>query len=60
MVFQIILECSRIFIAEIHAQKDEDGAKEEPRCDLLVEQPPCEDDGGDGVEIDPVGGNDGT
>ncbi len=60
MVFQRVLECSRIFIAEIHAEEDEGGAKEEPRCDLLVEQPPCEDDGGDGIEIHPVGGDDGT
>ena len=46
--------------AKVHAGKDEDGAEEEPGGDLLVEQPPGKDDGGDGVEIDPVGGDDGS
>ena len=44
--------------AEVHAGEDEDGAEKEPRGDLFVEQPPGTDDGGDGVEIHPVGGDD--
>ena len=47
-------------IGEIHTCKDEDGAEEEPDCDLFIEEPPGEEDGGDGVEIDPIGGDDGT
>ena len=46
------------FITEIHARQDEYRTHQEPRCDLLMQQPPSEDDGGDGVEIDPVGSND--
>ena len=45
-------------VGQKHAEEDEDGAEEEPGGDVLVEQPPGEDDGGEGVDIDPVGGND--
>ena len=54
------LTLSVVPIGEIHACKDEDGAEEEPDGDLLMEEPPGEEDSGDGVEIDPVGGNNGT
>ena len=54
------LTLSVVPIGEIHACKDEDGAEEEPDGNLLVEEPPSEEDGGDGVEIDPVGSNDGA
>ena len=47
------------FISQIPAGEDEDGAKEEVDGDLLAEDGPGEDDRGDGVEIDVVGGNDG-
>ena len=46
--------------AKVHAGKDEDGAEEEPGGDLLVEEPPGKEYGGDGIEIDPVGGNNGS
>lgn len=46
--------------AKVHAGKDEDGAEEEPGGDLLVEEPPGEEYGSDGIEIDPVGGNNGS
>lgn len=48
------------FITEIHARQDEYRTHQEPRRDLLMQQPPSEDDGGDGVKIDPVGSNDST
>ena len=42
---------------KIHSRKDEDGAKQEPDGNLFVKQPPSKQDGGDGIEIHPVGGN---
>ena len=47
-------------IGEVHAEEDEGRAEEEPNGDLLVEQPPGKEDGGDGIEVNPVGGDDGT
>ena len=47
-----------LLVGQIHANKNEGRAKEEPNSDLLVEQPPGKADRGDGIEIDPVGGND--
>ena len=47
-------------VGKEHTGEDEDGAEEEPDGDLLVEQPPGEEDGGQGVQVDPVGGDDGT
>ncbi len=47
-----------LLISEVHAYEDKEGAEEEPDGDLFVEQPPGKEDGGDGVEIDPVGGKD--
>ena len=41
-------------VGEVHAEEDESGAEEEPNGDLLVEQPPGEQNGGDGIEVDPV------
>ena len=48
------------FFGEEHACEDEGGAEKEPDGDLFVEEPPGEENGGDGVEIHPVGGDDGT
>ena len=47
-------------VGEIHTCEDEDGAKKEPGGNLLVEEPPGEEDGGDGIEVDPVSSDDGT
>ena len=41
-------------VSKIHAHKDESRAEKEPNGDLLVEQPPGEENGGDGIEVDPV------
>lgn len=49
-----------MFLSKEHAGDDEEAAEEEPEGDVLGEQPPGKDDGGDGVEIDPVGGGNGT
>ena len=46
------------FVCEVHAKEDEGRAKEKPNGNLFMEQPPCKDNRGDGIEIDPVGGND--
>jgi len=46
-----------LLIGEVHAEEDKGGAEEEPEGDLLVEQPPGKEDGGDGIEVDPVRGN---
>ena len=45
-------------VSKVYAEEDEDGAEEEPEGNLLVEEPPGEEDGGDWIEIDPVGGDD--
>ena len=47
-------------IGQVHAGEDEDGADEEINGDLLGEDGPGEENGGDGVEIDVVGGCDCT
>ena len=62
MVFRNFNVEKRLFflIGQVHAGKDEDGAEEEPDGNLLVEQPPGKEDGSDGVEINPVGGNHST
>ena len=44
-------------VGEIHAEENEGGTKEEPDGNLLMEQPPGEDDRGDGIEVDPVRGD---
>ena len=41
-------------IGEVHAEEDEGRAEKEPDGDFLVEQPPGEQNGGDGIEVDPV------
>ena len=45
-------------VGEIHANKNQGRAKEEPDGNLFAEQPPGKNDRGDGIEIDPVGGDD--
>ena len=47
-------------VSKIHAHKDESRAEKEPNGDLLVEQPPGEENGGDGIEVDPVRRDDRT
>ena len=47
-----------IAVAHIHTGENEGRTHEEPDGDLLAEQPPGKENGGDGVEIHPVGGND--
>ena len=41
-------------VGEIHANKNQGRAKEEPDGNLFAEQPPGKNDRGDGMEIDPV------
>ena len=43
-----------LLIGEIHAEENEGGAEEKPDGNLLVEQPPGKEYGGDGIEVDPV------
>ena len=43
-----------LLIGEVHTEEDEGGTEEEPNGDLLVEQPPGKEYGGDGIEVDPV------
>ena len=47
-------------IGEVHTEEDECRAEKEPNGDLLVEQPPGEKDGGDGIEVNPIRGDDRT
>ena len=47
-----------VMVAHVHTDEDEGGTHEEPDGDLFTEQPPGKENGGDGVEIDPVGGDD--
>ena len=47
-------------VGEVHTKEDESGAEEKPDGNLLVEQPPGEEDGGDGIEVDPVRRDDRT
>ena len=47
-------------VGEVHSKEDESGAEEEPDGDLLVEQPPGKEDSGDGIEVNPVCGDDRT
>ena len=47
-------------IGEVHAEEDEGRAEKEPNGDLLVEQPPSKENGGDGIEVNPVCGDDRT
>ena len=51
---------SLALVAEEHAGEDEHRADEEVEGDALREHEPGEENGGDGVEIDVVGGHDGT
>ena len=44
-------------VAHVHTSEDEGRTHEEPDGDLFAEQPPGKENGGDGVEIDPVGGD---
>ncbi len=48
------------FFREIHTYKDQYGAKDEIDRDLLWENDPGKEDGGDGIEIDVVGGDNGA
>ena len=47
-------------VAEVHAGEDEEGAEEEPGGDGFAEEPPGKKDGGDWIEIYPVGGYNGA
>ena len=47
-------------IGEVHTEEDECRAEEEPNGDLLVEQPPGEENGSDGIEVNPVRSDDRT
>ena len=47
-------------VSKIHTNKDESRAEKEPNGDLLVEQPPGEENAGDGIEVDPVRRDDRT
>ena len=47
-------------VGEVHTEEDKGRAEEEPNGDLLVEQPPGKEDSGDGIEVNPVCGDDRT
>ena len=47
-------------VGEVHTEEDKGRAEKEPDGDFLVEQPPGEEDGGDGIEVDPVRRDDRT
>ena len=47
-------------VSEVHADEDEGGSEKEVDGDLFGENGPSEEDGGDGVEIDVVCGDNGT
>ncbi len=47
-------------IGKVHADKDEDGANKEINGDLFWKNNPGKENGGDGIEIDVVGGNNGS
>ena len=47
-------------ISKVHADEDEGGSEKEIDGDLFGENGPSEKDGGIGVEIDVIGGDDGT
>ena len=47
-------------VGEVHSKEDESRAEEKPNGDLLVEQPPGKEDGGDGIEVNPVRSDDRT
>ena len=56
------LRCAglRLTVAEVHAHEDEQGAGEEIEGDALGEDQPGKEYGGDGIEIDIVGDDDGS
>ena len=43
-----------MFLGKVHACENHNGAKEKPRGNLFVEQPPSKENGGDGIEVYPV------
>ena len=45
---------------EVHTCKDQYGTKDEIDRDLFWENDPRKEDGGDGIEIDVVGGDNGS
>ena len=47
-------------VCEEHTKKDEGSSEKEVDGDLLGEDGPSEEDGGNGIEIDVVGGDDCT
>ena len=47
-------------VSKIHANEDEGRAEKEPKGDVLMKQPPGEEDGGDGIEVNPVRSDDRT
>ena len=47
-------------VGEVHTEEDEGRTEEEPNGDLLIKQPPGEEDGGDGIEVNPVRSDDRT
>ena len=47
-------------VAEVHAHEDKEGADEEIEGDALGEDEPGEEHGGNGIEIDVVGDDDGS
>ena len=47
-------------IGEIHADEDQGGTDEEEDGDALVEYEPRKDNRGDGIDVNVVGGRDGT
>ena len=47
-------------VGQVHAEEDEEGAEEEVDGDLLGEDEPGKDYGGNGIKVDIVSGHDGS
>ena len=47
-------------VGKVHTKEDECCAEKEPKGDVLMKQPPSKKNGDNGIEIDIIGGDNGT